>query len=114
MITSNLGNLCFLKKRYTDGIAYYKESLKYGEHAKYSEEVAITNLNIVWSYFKIGNYADGLPYLNYINKNQNALKGKSNDVALNFLNGMYWSNQNQNAKASKYFLKSYFLRGVYS
>ena len=107
MITSNLGNLCFFeKKRYTDGIAYYKESLKYGEHAKYSEEVAITNLNIVWSYFKIGNYADGLPYLNYINKNQNALKGKSNDVALNFLNGMYWSNENQNAKANKYFLKA--------
>ncbi|WP_243397537.1 response regulator [Flavobacterium piscis] len=107
MITSNLGNLCFFeKKRYTDGIAYYKESLKYGEHAKYSGEVAITNLNIVWSYFKIGNYADGLPYLNYINKNQNALKGKSNDVALNFLNGMYWSNKNQNAKANKYFLKA--------
>ncbi|UTN03676.1 response regulator [Flavobacterium bizetiae] len=107
MITSNLGNLCFFERKlYRDGIAYYKESLKFGDNSKYAEEVAITNLNIVWSYFKIGNFKEGLPYLKYINKNQNDLKGKSNDIALNFLNGMYWSNENKNDKADKYFSKA--------
>lgn len=107
MITSNLGNLYFFeKKMYSKGIAYYKESLKFGEQEKYLKEVAITNLNIVWSYFKIGNYNEGLPYLHYINKHQNDLEGKSNDIALNFLNGMYWANENNNDKANKYFLKA--------
>lgn len=107
MITSNLGNLYFFeKKMYSNGIAYYKESLKFGNQEKYLKEVAITNLNIVWSYFQIGNYSEGLPYLRYINQHQNDLKGKSNDIALNFLNGMYWANKNDNVTANKYFLKA--------
>ncbi len=107
MITSNLGNLYFFEKRmYNDGITYYKESLKFGRQQKYQKEVAITNLNIVWSYFKIENYKEGLPYLQYINKHQNDLKGKSNDIALNFLNGMYWASENENDKANTYFLKA--------
>ncbi|KUJ62773.1 histidine kinase [Flavobacteriaceae bacterium CRH] len=107
MITSNLGNLYFFeKKMYGKGIAYYKESLKFGKKEKYQKEVAITNLNIVWSYFKIGSYNEGLPYLHYINKHQNDLKGKSNDIALNFLNGMYLASVNDNAKANEYFLKA--------
>ncbi|WP_244289973.1 response regulator [Flavobacterium resistens] len=107
MITSNLGNLYFFeKKMYTDGIRYYKESLKFGKDQKYAKEVAITNLNIVWSYFKIGNYSEGLPYLRYINDHQNDLKGKSDDIALNFLNGMYWGHEKDNEKAKKYFLKA--------
>ncbi|WP_238567956.1 response regulator [Flavobacterium sp. ASV13] len=107
MITSNLGNLYFFeKKMYTDGIRYYKESLKFGKDKKFAREVAITNLNIVWSYFKIGNYSEGLPYLRYINDHQNDLKGKSDDIALNFLNGMYWGHAKDNEKAKKYFLKA--------
>ncbi|UUF13938.1 MULTISPECIES: response regulator [Flavobacterium] len=107
MITSNLGNLYFFeKKMYSDGITYYKESLKFGRQQKYLKEVAITNLNIVWSYFKIGNYKEGLPYLQYINEHQNDLKGKANDIALNFLNGMYWASENQNDKANTYFVKA--------
>jgi len=107
MITSNLGNLYFFeKKMYTDGIKYYKESLKFGRQEKYLKEVAITNLNIVWSYFQIGNYNDGLPYLHYINNHQNDLQGKSEDIALNFLNGMYWAHKNENDKANQYFVKA--------
>ncbi|QSW88240.1 response regulator [Flavobacterium endoglycinae] len=107
MITSNLGNLHFFeKKMYKEGIAYYKESLKFGQQEKYLKEVAITNLNIVWSYFKVENYKAGLPYLNYINAHQNDLKGKSDDIALNFLNGMYWSSVNDTAKANMYFSKA--------
>ncbi|MEN2402210.1 response regulator [Flavobacterium sp. MC2016-06] len=107
MITSNLGNLYFFeKKMYNVGITYYKESLKFGKQQKYLKEIAITNLNIVWSYFKIENYKEGFPYLKYINEHQNDLKGRSNDIALNFLNGMYWSNENDNEKADKYFLKA--------
>ncbi|MEN2413409.1 response regulator [Flavobacterium mesophilum] len=107
MVTSNLGNLYFFeKKMYTDGIKYYKESLKFGKDKKYAKEVAITNLNIVWSYFKIGNYSEGLPYLNYINEHQNDLKGKSDDIALNFLNGMYWGHEKNNERANRFFLKA--------
>ncbi|SHH01940.1 response regulator [Flavobacterium defluvii] len=107
MITSNLGNLYFFeKKMYNTGITYYKESLKFGRQQKYSKEVAITNLNIVWSYFKIENYKAGLPYLQYINKHKDDLKGKSNDIALNFLNGMYYASINDTVNADKYFLKA--------
>ncbi|WP_281232726.1 response regulator [Flavobacterium gelatinilyticum] len=107
MITSNLGNLYFFeKKMYSEGITYYKQSLKFGQQQKYQKEIAITNLNLVWSYFKIGNFKEGLPYLQYINEHQNDLKGKSDDIALNFLNGMYWSHQNENRKADQYFLKA--------
>ena len=107
MVANNLGNLYFFEKKlYQKGISYYKESLKYSSNLPFTEEALITNLNITWSYFEIGNFEEGLPYLRYINKHQNGFKDKSTDVALNFLNGMYYGYKGNNEKANDYFLKA--------
>ncbi|MEN9907030.1 MAG: hypothetical protein RLZZ540_171 [Bacteroidota bacterium] len=103
-INNNLGNIyCFDKKEYAKGIYYYKKSLKYSTKIADSSEIILTKLNITWAYFDIGKFNLGLPYLEYINKYHKRHGDKSTIVALNMLNGMYYSHVNNPKKANFYF-----------
>lgn len=103
-INNNLGNIyCFDKKEYAKGIYYYKKSLKYSTKIADSSEIILTKLNITWAYFDIGKFNLGLPYLDYINKYHKKHGDKSTIVALNMLNGMYYSHVNNPRKANFYF-----------
>lgn len=106
-INNNLGNIyCFDKKEYAKGIYYYKKSLKYSSAIADTSEVLLTKLNISWAYFDIGKFDLGLPYLNFVNKYHDRFGDATTLVALNMLNGMYYSHIDDNLKATLYFEKA--------
>lgn len=104
---NNLGNVyCFDKKQYDKGIYYYQKSLDHSQRVLNKKQIFQTKLNMTWAYFDIGKFDEGLPYLNYINKFQSIFGNESTIVALNMLNGMYYSSVNKNEEANAYFLKA--------
>lgn len=104
---NNLGNIyCFDKKQYDKGIYYYKKSLQHSQKILDKKQIFLTKLNIVWAYFDIDKFEEGLPYLEYINKYQILDGDDSTIVALNMLNGMYYSFINNIEKATISFEKS--------
>lgn len=104
---NNLGNIyCFDKKQYDKGIYYYKKSLQFSEKDLNRKQIFLTKLNIAWAYFDIGNFNEGLPYLQYINKYQSIDAPGSTNVALNMLNGMYYGYKNNIEKAIASFEKA--------
>ena len=106
-INNNLGNIyCFEKKQYKKGIEYYKKSLEYAQKIADTSQLVFTNLNITWSYFDIGKFDEGFPYLEYINKYHEKFGNESTIVVFNMLNGMYSGYKGDNKKANSYFLKS--------
>ncbi|WP_418263782.1 tetratricopeptide repeat-containing sensor histidine kinase [Flavobacterium faecale] len=106
-LNNNIGNIyCFDKKEYAKGIYYYKKSLEYSTKIKDTTQIVFTKLNITWAYFDIGQYEEGLPYLEFINKHHSKYGKESTTVALNMLNGMYHSHKNNNKKAITYFEKA--------
>jgi signal transduction histidine kinase len=103
-LNNNLGNIyCFDKKEYQKGIYHYKRSLQYSTNIKDSAQIVFTNLNLTWAYFDIGQYKQGVEHLNYVNKHHDKHGTTSTVVALNMLNGMYQSYQNNIDKAQSYF-----------
>lgn len=101
---NNLGNIyCFDKKQYEKGITCYKKSLEYSQKINDFEQIVFTKLNITWAYFDIGRFEQGYPYLEYINKHHQKYGDESTIVALNMLNGMYYSYKNDPEKANLYF-----------
>lgn len=108
---NNLGNIyCFDKKQYQKGIYYYKKSLAYSKSIKNLEQILFTKLNIAWAYFDIGRFKEGYPYLDYINRFHEKYGDESTIVALNMLNGMYYSSIN-NAEKADIFFKNAILLG---
>jgi two-component system NarL family sensor kinase len=104
---NNLGNIyCFDKKQYNKGIYYYQKSLQQSQKILNKKQIFFTKLNITWAYFDIGKFKEGLPYLEYINKYQSIFGSDSSIVALNMLNGMYYSFANENKQADTYFQKA--------
>ncbi|WP_233264569.1 MULTISPECIES: tetratricopeptide repeat-containing sensor histidine kinase [unclassified Flavobacterium] len=101
---NNLGNIyCFDKKQYKKGVYYYKKSLEYSTKINDVYQILFTKLNITWAYFDIGDFKNGYPYLDYINKNHKKDGDASTIVAINMLNGMYYSSINDTKKATYYF-----------
>lgn len=101
---NNLGNIyCFDKKQYDKGIYYYKKSLEQSQKILNSKQIFLTKLNIAWAYFDIGNFKEGLPYLDYINKYQPIFGCDATIVVLNMLNGMYCNSINEDEKAKAFF-----------
>lgn len=110
---NNLGNIyCFDKKNYDLGIFFYKKSLHQNQKILNKKQVFLTKLNITWAYFDIKKFQEGLPYLEYINKYQPIFGNKSTIVALNMLNGMYYSNKNKIEKADAFFKKAIELGSI--
>ena len=106
-LNNNLGNIyCFDKKEYTKGISYYKKSLEYSTKMRDSAEIVFTKLNITWAYFDIGNFSEGLPYLNFINKYHPKYGDKSSLGVVDMLNGMYYNSINDTQKADSFFKKA--------
>jgi signal transduction histidine kinase/CheY-like chemotaxis protein len=105
-INNNLGNVyCFEKKQYEKGIQYYRKSLEYSQKAADTSQIVFTKLNIAWAYFDINHFEKGFPYLEYINKYHSKYGDESIIVALNMLNGMYYSYKGEN-NAESYFLNA--------
>ena len=106
-INNNLGNMyCFEKKQYEKGIEFYRKSLEYSQKAADTSQIVLTKLNIAWAYFDINQFENGFPYLEYSNRFHTKYGDESTIVALNMLNGMYYSHKGENSKAESYFLNA--------
>ncbi|MDX6182680.1 response regulator [Flavobacterium sp. Fl-77] len=106
-IYNNLGNMyCFEKKSYSEGIDYYKKSIRYCLKIKDSSQVYFTTVNITWAFFDIASFSQGKRYLDFLNKNHIKFGDDSTEVILNMLNGMYCRHTKEIEKANAYFLKA--------
>ncbi len=106
-INNNLGNVyCFEKKQYQNGIKHYKKSIEYSQKAADTSQMVFTKLNISWAYFDIGQFENGFPYLEYVNKYHSKSGDETTITVLNMLNGMYSSHIGLDEKAESYFLKA--------
>ncbi|MGZ9736092.1 response regulator [Flavobacterium sp. GNP002] len=106
-INNNLGNIyCFEKKQYEKGINFYENSLKYSQKLADTNQVFMTKLNIAWAYFDIGLFEKGFPSLEFINKYNKKYGNETNAVAVNMLNGMYYSYKGDHNKAKLSFINA--------
>ncbi|PKB18951.1 signal transduction histidine kinase [Flavobacterium sp. 5] len=103
-VNNNLGNMfCFEKKKYDEGIQYYRKAIEYSKKISDSSQIAFTNLNLTWALFDIGNYKEGEESLKIINSYYKKNKNDFVIVVLDMLNGMYYNFKNEDAKADFYF-----------
>lgn len=106
-IYNNLGNIyCFDKKQYEQGISYYIKSLYFSRKTNDTTQIFLTKLNITWAYFDIGNFNEGLPYLEYLIKHYEQHNDDSVSVIYYMLIGIYNSHLNENEKAKLNFEKA--------
>ena len=104
---NNLGNIyCFEKKQFNKGISYYKKSIAYSLKINDMSQVYFTNVNIAWAYFDINKFEEGYPYLKFVGNNFERYGDKSTEIAVNMLNGMYFSHRNDFNKADSFFVKA--------
>lgn len=106
-IFNNLGNIyCFEKMQYEKGINFYKNSLIYSQKLADNNQIFMTKINIAWAYFDSGFFEKGFPSLEFINKYNKKFGDESTAVAVNLLNGMYYSNKGNQDTASSFFEKA--------
>ncbi|TDD76887.1 response regulator [Flavobacterium caseinilyticum] len=106
-INNNLGNIyCFEKKQYARGIQFYENSLQYSQKLGDTSQTFVTNLNIAWAYFDIGNFEKGYPSLKFINKYNKKYGDETTITAVNMLNGMYHSYKGNHKLATSSFLNA--------
>lgn len=102
---NNLGNMfCFEKKRFEEGIRYYKKSIAYGFKINDLRQVYFTYVNVTWAYFDAGNFNEGSFYLKYLNSNKDKYGDTSTSTIVNMLNGIYLSHKKENEAANTFFL----------
>ena len=106
-LNNNIGNIyCFEENNLDEGLRYYKKALKFSAINADSTGSFITKMNITWAYFYKGNYKKGKPYLDFINNYQNKYGTDNTLVALNMLNGMFFTNDLEFEKADLFFQKA--------
>lgn len=106
-ITNNLGNVyCFEKEKFDEGLKFFKRSLEYSEQIADSSQIYLTKMNVAWAYFYIGDFKSGKTYLDFINKQEEKFGDESLEVALNMLNGMFYTNNLEFDKADSFFQKA--------
>lgn len=114
ILNNNLGNMYFFEKReYDKGIEYYEKSIALSNKIGDIPQVVFTSLNLALAYFEVKNFDEGAKYLAYINEEQKTHGKPSNEVFLNMLNGVYYSNKGDYPKAEDYFVEAITLGKKY-
>ncbi len=106
-IDINLGN--FYSKdsdlNIEKSLYFFKKALIYKEATKDTSSLVTINMNIACTYFAINKFEKGKPHLDFVNKNLEKFADEDFLVTINTLNGMYYSNLNQNILANFFFKK---------
>ncbi len=106
-LNNNLGNTyCFGLNNMDEGLSYYKKSLNYSSKISDTIGIYITKVNLTWAYFYKDKFNEGRPYLDFINKHQNEYRGNGTILAVNMLNGMFFSHKLEFDKAESFFIKA--------
>ena len=108
IILINIANVyCFgIDKNLKKGIAINQEVLKLAKKINDNESIFVINMNLTITYFENNNFGLGKYYLEEINKSYEKYGDRDYFSTLNSLNGLYYSNINNDKKANQYFLKS--------
>lgn len=106
-LNNNLGNIyAFKERQFNKGLDYYKKSLDYSTKIGSNKLIYFTKMNIAWAYFYAGNYKEGAPYLNFINRNKSKYAEEADFVTLAMLNGMFHTNNRDFTQANMYFTEA--------
>ncbi|WP_320814875.1 ATP-binding protein [Flavobacterium sp.] len=106
-LSNNIANLySYNKIDFKESIKYYKIGLKYSIKLKDDYEITFTKLNMVTAYFSMGDYQNGIVYLNEAKKYVDTKGDVEAKITLNALYADYYNQLNQDEKAEYYYLKS--------
>lgn len=106
-LNNNLGNIyCYNEVDHEEGIKHYKLGLKYSEKLNDISELTFSKMNLVSALFKIGNYTEGIGYLNEVKKYVDTEGDVESNITMNLLYANYYDAQENNLKAEAYYLKT--------
>ncbi|WP_430400601.1 ATP-binding response regulator [Flavobacterium sp.] len=106
-LTNNIANLySYSKIDFKESIKYYKLGLNYSVKFNDEYEITFNKLNMVTAYFSMGDYQNGIVYLNEVKKYVDTKGDVEAKITLNSLYADYYKQLNQDDKAESYYLKS--------
>ena len=106
-LSNNLANTySYNKIDFKESIKYYKIGLKYSVKLNDIYEITFNKLNMVTAYFSMGDYQNGIVYLNEVKKYVDSEGDVEAKITLNALYADYYNQLNQDVKAEQYYLKS--------
>ena len=104
VVNNNLGNMYFFEKNEHDkGLRYYERSVAISKKLQDTAQIVFTTLNMTLAYFDLKKFDEGYKYLDFINKYQAVHGDPANEVFLDMVNGVYYSNKGDYKKAEQYF-----------
>ncbi|MBF0695736.1 MAG: response regulator [Flavobacterium sp.] len=103
-VNNNLGNIyLFEKKDYSTGVFYYQRALEYAGKVKDTSNLYLTNLNLSWGNFDIGNYENAAQHFQFLTDNHERYSSPETEVIYNMLKGMVNAHNKNYQEAEKYF-----------
>ena len=106
-LSNNLANAySYGKVNFKESIKYYKIGLRYSIKFNDLYEITFNKLNMVTAYFSMGDYQNGIVYLNEVKKYVDTEGDIEAKITLNALYADYYNQLNQDDKAEFYYLKS--------
>ena len=106
-LTNNIANIySYNKIDFKESIKYYKLGLYYSVKFNDEYEITFNKLNMVTAYFSMGDYQNGIVYLNEVKKYVDTKGDVEAKITLNTLYADYYNQLNQDEKAEEYYLKS--------
>lgn len=106
-LTNNIANIySYNKIDFKESIKYYKLGLYYSVKFNDEYEITFNKLNMVTAYFSMGDYQNGIVYLNEVKKYVDTKGDVEAKITFNTLYADYYNQLNQDEKAEEYYLKS--------
>ena len=106
-LSNNLANAySYNQIDFKESIKYYKIGLKYSIKFNDLYEITFNKLNMVTAYFSMGDYQNGIVYLNEVKKYVDTEGDIEAKITLNALYADYYNQLNHDDKAESYYLKS--------
>jgi signal transduction histidine kinase/CheY-like chemotaxis protein len=106
-LNNNLANMyCFNKIDFAKGIQHYKKGLQYSINFNDEYEITFTKLDMVTAYFAMGDYQNGVFYLNEVKNYVDTEGDNEAKITLNALYADYYNHLLNDDKAEEYYLKT--------
>lgn len=106
-LNNNLANVyCYHEVNYEEGIKHYKLGIQYSQKFNDISEITFSKMNLVSALFKVGNYAEGIGYLNDVKNYVDSEGDIEAKITMNLLYANYYDAQKNDVKAEEFYLKT--------
>ncbi len=106
-LNNNLANVyCYHEVNYEEGIKHYKLGIQYSQKFNDISEITFSKMNLVSALFKVGNYAEGIGYLNEVKNYVDSEGDIEAKITMNLLYANYYDAQKNDVKAEEFYLKT--------